>query len=516
MSSEKSTSSSDLEKNLVVQRENPPSDCFVTQLVTSHLVDWDGPDDLARPVNWHKKRKWLNVTSVAFLTFLTPLASSIVAPAQGLVIESFHITSESLASFVVSIYLVGFAVGPLVLGPLSEIYGRLRIYQACNVVFIVWNIACAVAPNIGSLLAFRLFAGIAGSCPLTLGAGSIADLFIPEERGAAMSIYSMGPLMGPVVGPIAGGYLAEAAGWRWIFWVISMAVSILSDIEAKDHLIVAKAGAVFALSLLFQTESYEPVLLQRRVDQLRKETGNMELRSKLARNISARDDFIRSIVRPTKMLFLSPIVAIFSIYIGIVYGYLYLLFTTITSVYQTTYHFSQGAAGLTYLGIGVGSLIGLLIFGTISDKILIYLTKRNNGVREPKFRMPPLIPGSLFVPIGLFWYGWSAEKQLHWMMPIVGTGWVGFGMLASFLPIQTYLVDAFSEHAASVTASMTVVRSLVGAFLPLAGPAMYTRLGLGWGNSMLGFIALAMLPLPVVFYYHGKRIRMHPMFKVTF
>jgi multidrug resistance protein len=157
-----------------------------------------------------------------------------------LVIESFNITSESLASFVVSIYLVGFAVGPLALGPLSEIYGRLRIYQACNAVFIVWNIACAVAPNIGSLLAFRLFAGIAGSCPLTLGAGSIADLFVPEERGAAMSIYSMGPLMGPVIGPIAGGYLAEAAGWRWIFWVISMAVSTLPDIGAKHPLTLSR------------------------------------------------------------------------------------------------------------------------------------------------------------------------------------------------------------------------------------------------------------------------------------
>ncbi|KAK9641787.1 hypothetical protein V6Z96_009126 [Aspergillus fumigatus] len=455
MSCEKSICPLDLEKNLVVQVENPTSGCFVTDYVTSHVVDWDGPDDFARPVNWHKKRKWLNVTSVAFLTFLTPLASSMVAPAGGLVIETFNITSESLASFVVSIYLVGFAVGPLVLGPLSEIYGRLRIYQAY--------------------------------------------LFVPEERGAAMSIYSMGPLMGPVVGPIAGGYLAEAAGWRWIFWVISMA-----------------GGAVFAFSLVFQTETYEPVLLQRRVDQLRKEAGDMTLRSKLAPNISARDNFIRSIVRPTKMLFLSPIVAIFSVYLGIVYGYLYLLFTTITPVYQTTYQFSQGAAGLTYLGIGVGSLIGLLIFGTISDKILIYLTKQNDGVREPEFRMPPLIPGSLFVPIGLFWYGWSAEKQLHWMMPIVGTGFVGFGMLASFLPIQTYLVDAFSEHAASVTASMTVVRSLIGAFLPLAGPAMYARLGLGWGNSMLGFIALTMLPLPVVFYYYGKKIRTYPAFQVTF
>ncbi|EAW12401.1 MFS transporter [Aspergillus clavatus NRRL 1] len=492
-----STSSSDLEKN-VIFHEHQTADA-VTQRDASNTVDWDGRDDPARPINWNGRKKWVNVASVAMLTFLTPLASSMVAPAQALVMDSFDITSDTLGSFVISIYLVGFAVGPLVLGPLSEIYGRLRIYQMCNVVFIIWNIACAVTPNVGSLLAFRLFAGLAGSCPLTLGAGSIADLFIAEERGAAMSVWSMGPLMGPVVGPIAGGYLSEAVGWRWIFWVIAMA-----------------AGGVFAFSVLFQTESYEPVLLQQRVDRLSKETGNAELRSKLAPNIRPRENFIRSIVRPTKMLLLSPIVLLFSIYIAMGYGYLYLLFTTITSVFMTNYHFSQGAAGLTYLGIGIGSLVGLLVFGSVSDRILIYLTKRNNGVAEPEFRMPPLIPGSLFVPIGLFWYGWSVERQLHWMIPIIGTGFVGFGILAAFLSTQTYLVDAFSEHAASVTASMTVIRSLAGAFLPLAGPAMYARLGLGWGNSMLGFIALAMWPLPVFFFCYGKRIRALPLFNVTF
>lgn len=195
---------------------------------TTPDLGWDGPTDPARPVNWSKKKKWLNMFSIGYLTFLTPLTSSIVAPAQGLVLKEFHTTNKTLSSFVVSIYLVGFAIGPLFLAPLSEMYGRLRIYQIGTMIFVVWNVACALSPSIGALLAFRLFAGISGSSPVTLGAGSVADMFVREERGAALSIYGLGPLMGPVIGPIAGGYLSQAQGWRWVFWLLAIVVSAIT------------------------------------------------------------------------------------------------------------------------------------------------------------------------------------------------------------------------------------------------------------------------------------------------
>ena len=104
-------------------------------------------------------------------------------------------------------------------------------------------------------------------------------------------------------------------------------------------------------------------------------------------------------------------------------------------------------------------------------------------------------------------YGWSADKGIHWIMPIIGTLLVGLGLLATFMPIQTYLVDAYHMHAASAIAANTVLRSLMGAFLPLAGPKMYAALGLGWGNSLLAFIALAMAPLSWIFFKHGEYIR---------
>ena len=381
------------------------------------------------------------------------------------------------------------------IAPLSEMYGRLPLYFVNNVLFIAWTVGCALAPNIPALLIFRFLAGIAGSTPLTNGGGSIADTIRKEKRGAAMAVFAMGPLLGPIIGPVAGGYLTQAKGWRWNFWVVLMA-----------------AGALCVLSFIVMHETYEPVLLERRAARLRKETNNPNLYSKLRSTKTPREYFHASIVRPTKMLFLSPIVAALSIFIAIAYGYLYLLFTSLTRVFEGRYHFSQGNVGLSYLGIGVGALIGIVIFGGASDAILKHMSAK--GEMKPEYRLPPLIPGSLAIPIGLFIYGWATDKYWHWIVAEVGLMFVGIGLLAAFLPIQMYLVDAFEVHAASALAASTVLRSLVGAFLPLAGPALYDTLGLGWGNSLLGFIALTLLPTSWLIYHYGERIRKSPRFQL--
>lgn len=158
----------------------------------------------------------------------------------------------------------------------------------------------------------------------------------------------------------------------------------------------------------------------------------MNLRSALDTGRSPRDLFIFSIVRPTKMLFLSPIVFLLSLYVGVVYGYLYLLFTTISSVFEDQYGFSQGSVGLSYLGIGIGSIIGLMVLGATSDRLLKYLTTKN-GISKPEYRLPPMIPGSFFVPASLFMYGWTAYYKTHWIVPIIGTSFLGVGMLISFV-----------------------------------------------------------------------------------
>lgn len=156
----------------------------------------------------------------------SPLSSSAFAPGVPLVLAEFNNYSSILATFVVSIFILGFATGPLLIAPLSEMYGRLKIYHCCNVLFVVFTIACAVASSFEQLLAFRFLAGFAGVATVTCGSGSIADMIPREQRGVAISVWSSGPLFGPIVGPVIGGFLVEAKGWRWAFWLVAILVCL--------------------------------------------------------------------------------------------------------------------------------------------------------------------------------------------------------------------------------------------------------------------------------------------------
>jgi len=294
---------------------------------------------------------------------------------------------------------------------------------------------------------------------------------------------------------VIGGFLDQAARWPWLLWFLAIV-----------------SGVLALLYLIIGAETYAPTLLAAKTKRLRKETGNVQLRSKFDTGESAKSIFRRAIVRPTKMLCFSPIVFLLSLYMALVYGYLYLLFTTFTYVFEDRYHFSTHAAGLTFLGLGVGNFVGLLIVGVWSDRYL--KRKKAQGLEKPEYRLPPLIIGAFSIPIGLIWYGWSAEKMVHWIVPIIGSSLVGVGLIAVFMPIQTYFVDAFTTYAASAIAANTVLRSLFGAVLPLAGQKMYATLGLGWGNTLLGLIALLMAPVPFLFLKYGERIRTSPRFQL--
>jgi MFS family permease len=302
------------------------------------------------------------------------------------------------------------------------------------------------------------------------------------------------------VGPVAGGYLTQAKGWRWTFWVLAML-----------------SGTFGILGGIFIRESYAATILQKKTVRLRKETGNLELYSKLDVGLSPKDFFLHSIVRPAKMLIFSPIVLALSLYVGVVYAYLYLLFTTLTPVFEGTYHFSAGSVGLTFMGLGVGSLAGVAFFAVSTDRVMKKRKEAQEAAEtgdtagssylEPEFRLQALIPAYTLIPAGLFIYGWTSQYEVHWIVPILATVLIGIGNMAVFMCISLYLIDAFAVYAASALAANTVIRSIMGAVLPLAGQKMYKTLGLGWGNSLLGFVALALVPVPWGILKYGEMLR---------
>lgn len=371
------------------------------ELQDPNLVDWDSPDDPKNPQNWPASRKWGIIGALAAVTLITPLASSFFAPGVPQVLRTFNETSNTMATFVVSIYILGFAIGPLIIAPMSELYGRILLYNVSNLLFVIFNVACALSTSLDMLIAFRFFAGCAGSAPLTLGGGTIADMFPPQQRAGAMAIWSMGPLLGPVLGPVAGGFLVESQSWRWVFWIMAI------------------FGGLFGLILLVVgRETYAPILLERKAAALRKETGNQDIRSKLAKDIPPREIFIRAISRPLKMLFLSPIVGLMALYIAINYGILYLFFTTITFVFEGQYHFSSGAVGLAYIGIGVGMIVGMAVLGVMSDKIIKKQQAKGNVKPEHRLPMMLTVPGAIGLPIGVFVYGWTVQNKVHYIVSV--------------------------------------------------------------------------------------------------
>lgn len=410
--------------------------------------------------------------------------------------EEFDNDDRTLATLTVSFFIMGYVIGSLITAPISEQYGRKQVLDVTTAIFTTWQLACALAPNITSLLIFRFFAGFGGSACLSVGGGIVSDLFESNERGTATAVFSLGPLLGPVLGPVIGGFLSQKAGWRWVFWLLFIFGS---------------------LSLLLQVfvsrETNLPVILARKrayADRPRRwwhrldwyggvHTADTPGKRKL--------NLAQSMLTPWKFIFTSPITMLLCLYSGFVYGLLYLLLTTITEVFVTNYGWSIGVSGLSYLGIGFGFLLGVFIIGSTSDRMMAKHTQKNNNVAVPEIRLKASIYMSILIPLSFWWYGWSATNRVFWLAPVTGLLCFGLGMIGIFLPIQTYIIDAFPEYAASSTAALASSRNLVGTFLPLAGPYLYQDMGLGWGNTILGFIALLLAPAIYFIAKNGARLR---------
>ncbi|KAH8692123.1 putative bicyclomycin resistance protein [Talaromyces proteolyticus] len=460
-----------------------------------NTVGWESQEDPDMPLNFSKREKWIWVGLLSTITLLTPFATSILSPAIDELNKEFGNSNAIVGSMTVSIYLLGYVIGPIFVAPLSEIYGRKPVLDVSNAFFCLWQIGCALAPNIETLIVCRFFSGVGGVACLTLGGSVIGDLFRPDQRAFAIGMWNVGPLIGPTIGPLLGGFITDSIGWRYDFWIV-----------------LAAATLVTALIAILNKETSHQVLIQRKTLRLQKELGRYELKScyKSSESRSTTGTtrtLIIGLIRPLKMLVLSPIVFFLSLYIAFVFGTVYLLYTTIPTVFQDIYGFDPGQTGLVYLALGLGNVLGWLVITFFSDKMVIRLSQANDGVFEPEMRLTISIYFGIFLPITLFWYGWSSYYRVNLASTIISLIPYGFGIMGLFLPITTYLVDSYPIHAASAIAANVILRSVVGALLPLAGPPMYASLGLGWGNSLLGFICVIMIPLPFIFYKFGARLR---------
>ncbi|CAH0049297.1 unnamed protein product [Clonostachys solani] len=474
----------------------------ITQAVLDHKYAGEGttespfqvefiPNDQHDPTTFSQSRKWLITLVQAMATLSVAFASSAYSGDVTGVIREFKVSTE-VAILGVSMFVLGFAIGPLIWAPLSELYGRQRLFFFTYMGLTAFNAGAAGAPNIAGLIVIRFFAGAFGSAPLTNAGGVIADMFSAKERGIATSIFAMAPFLGPSLGPIAGGFLGQAAGWRWV-----------------EGLMAVFCGLVWITSTLSYPETYSPVLLKVRAAALSKKTGKVYV-SKLEAGKpikTLRQQFAVALSRPWVLLFKEPIVLLTSLYMAIIYGTMYLCFAAFPIVYQQGRGWSPGIGGLAFIGLAVGMTVATA--GSILDnKRYVRIAIAHGGAAPPEARLPPAILGSILIPVGMFWFAWTNGPEIHWAVSIVGSGVFGTGIVLVFLSLMTYLVDSYVIFAASVLAANSVLRSLFGAVFPLFTTYMYKDLGIHWASSIPAFLAVACVPFPFLFWKYGDRIRM--------
>ncbi|KAJ1716677.1 MFS multidrug transporter [Aspergillus flavus] len=282
-----------------------------------------------------------------------------------------------------TIFMLAYAIGPLLLGPLSETIGRSPVLLASNVFYLARTLGCGLARNKAELIAFIFLAGVGGSAPLAVGAGVISDLWAPGERGQAVGIYSLASLLGPVIGPLTGGWITERTTWRWMFYSTSMA-----------------AGVVGVVSFVFIRETYTPVLLKQRQHHVsREETSGSNTSESLATRLRLAS------VRPLQFFVTEYIIMVVAIYMAAVFGVLYILLSTYPKVWTEEYGESPSIGALNYISLGLGYVLGSQINACSSDVIYRRLLARRNANEpqssskgEPEFRVPPMFVGSVLIP----------------------------------------------------------------------------------------------------------------------
>ncbi|KAJ5718000.1 drug/proton antiporter YHK8 [Penicillium malachiteum] len=459
-----------------------------------YTVRWDENDPM-NPRSMSKARRWMIVIIVSMGSLCVTCTSSMYTTTYDQLMKDFN-CSQEVATLGLSFFIWGLGIGPLFLSPLSEFYGRRNIYIASFSLFLIWLIPCAVAQNIQTMLVCRFFNGLSGSAFLSVAGGTVGDMFDRQDLAFPMMLYTASPFIGPEVGPLVGGFINDFTHWRWTFYVLLIWTGVL------------------LVSIVFLVpETYHPVLLRRKAQKLRAETGDDRYKAPIEKlHRSVAQTVLRSMYRPILLLALEPMCLNLCVFSAILLGILYLFFGAFQLIFEHVYEFTLWQRGLCFMGLFVGMVLAI-----ISDPLWRrnYARLERNFLRDndgdedfqPEWRLPPAILGGPLVTIGLFIFAWTIYSDVHWIGPIIGSGIFGAGVILAYAGIFTFLVDAYPTFAASALAANSFMRSSFGGIFPLFGIQMYKNLGYHWATSLLAFLTLAMLPFPYLFFRYGSRIR---------
>lgn len=365
--------------------------------------------DPANPRNWTTLRKGLITFLLGMLAFSGSLGSSIIAPANSAIAREFNASNE-VVTLTIALYVLGFALGPSCWAPVSEVYGRKISILPPVFILALFSIGTARSQNIASVLITRFLGGVFGSAPISNVSAALGDMYAPSQRGIAVTFYAVCVCGGPTLGPIIGAALTVTLGWRWTEYIEAIWVFF-----------------VFAIALLFMPEMYANVVLKRRAQRTRKETGDERYHHPHEKEKMQINNIItKYLSRPIRMLFTEPMITAIAIYASFVYGLLYMTLEIFPIVFEEDRGWSPVLGGLPFLGLLVGVCSAVLI-NLQNQPQYRRAVEANKGRAVPEARLPPMIIGGWLFVIGLFGFGWTANPKIHWAVPTVFTAFIGAG-----------------------------------------------------------------------------------------
>ncbi|EPS44851.1 hypothetical protein H072_1156 [Dactylellina haptotyla CBS 200.50] len=456
------------------------------------LVDWDGPDDPNNPMNWSKPYRFFCLITVATQTLCVVFwSSSYVSGAPGMMKE-FGIQNKTIVVLGITTYLLGLAFAPLVLAPLSEMYGRRRVYRICLFLFIILIIPTCVAKNITTVITVRFFAACMGAVTLSNAPGTLADIFKPEDRATAFAIFAIAPMNGPGFGPLFGGILYQYLGWR-----------------SLNYAVLIFAGVVWSIGFFVQ-ETYAPHLLRQKALKKRLETGESRYHSRYDFTLTFWSLLWTNLTRPLNMLFTEAICACWAVYVAVIYAILYMSFVAYPIVFAELRGWKPIYSGLAFLGIVVGTFIGISLDPVVRWGYNRHKVDPETGKIPPEALIWSVCIAAFLSPIGLYIFAWTSDPRIvkPWIWSILAGIPFGTGNCLIFIHGSNYMLNSYSIYAASAGAGNTVARSILGGILPLFAPKMYSALGPPVAGTVLAVLATVLIPIPFVFYKWGKQIRM--------
>jgi MFS family permease len=479
--------------------------CFSFQILNTSFENMSDNEKALEAVNaaspepytiYTTGQKGLIIALVAVAATFSGFAGNIYFPAIPSIVDDLSVSAE-LVNLTVTSYMIFQGLAPSIWGAVADVHGRRITYICTFMVFIGACIGLAETRHYYQLVILRCLQSAGSASTIAIGSGVVGDITRREERGGYMGIYQSALLSPVAIGPIIGGVLAQTLGWHSIFWFLTiyagvfLAVMIVVLPETLRSIVGngSKPAKGLSLSLL----SY--IQLKRhpesRPHRLERTTSSGSVTKRLSVDV----------LGPLKII-CSIEVTLVIIFMSIYYTVWQMVIASLSTLFKRTYHLTELQIGLTFLGNGLGCIVGTLTTGKFLDFDYRRFKSKFTGEMEDfpldKSRLrtvwlwAPLQIASVLV------FGWTLRYSVHLSVPIICTFVLGWSATSIISAVSTLMVDIYPTKSASATAALNLVRCLMGAGGTAAVLPIVSGIGVGWTFTLLVGVMIASLGLVVV------------------